>query len=248
MGGTKPARILVQARDRQLLDAVLKLGAVDRDHAKILGPFGSTTRANARLLSLTQAGLLARTYVGTINGGRRAVYLPPGRRRASASGRASAWAVVEHQLAVAEIYVAFCRVRLFGERPDWQTFSQPLLPGSRLIPDGLLTVHSPAGDLPLFVEADRGTEPVAVWRAKAAKYVELALSGHHQEICGPRNFHVVVTAPDKCRAEAIARTIASVTSKLFWITTAEAVISGAGGAPVWLRPDGSRPNAVPWMP
>jgi FlaA1/EpsC-like NDP-sugar epimerase len=42
---------------------------VDREQAKIVAAFGSTTRANARLLALTRAGLLRRFFLGTRGGG-----------------------------------------------------------------------------------------------------------------------------------------------------------------------------------
>ena len=47
---------------------------VDREQAKIVAGFGSTTRANARLLALTRAGLLRRFFLGTTGAGQKALY------------------------------------------------------------------------------------------------------------------------------------------------------------------------------
>src|SRR5689334_24695546 len=74
MSGNKKRVVVLQARDRSLLDQLLLIKVVDRELAKDIAGFNSTTRANARLLALTQAGLLKRTFVGSIAGGRRAVY------------------------------------------------------------------------------------------------------------------------------------------------------------------------------
>jgi hypothetical protein len=215
---------------------------LDREQAKLAGPFRSTTRANARLLALTKAGLLARTFLGTIPGGRKAVYVSPGhkRRRAAASH-------LEHQLMVAQIYHAFRACgRGSGRDVEWQTFGAPILAGSRLIPDGLLQISSTADRVSLFIEADRGTEPLSVWRRKAEKYVELALGGHHEPVCGPGPFQVVVVAPGERRASSIARAISSVTEKLFWLTTAEQLQTCGPCASIWLRPDQSHPADFPW--
>ena len=50
--------IVLQARDHRLLAELGVLRILDRETAKIVAGFQSTTRANARLLSLTRAGLL----------------------------------------------------------------------------------------------------------------------------------------------------------------------------------------------
>jgi hypothetical protein len=207
---------------------------LDREQAKLVGPFGSTTRANARLLALTRAGLLRRTLVGTINGGRKAVYSPAGRRRALVHHRPTAAGFLQHQLAVADVYHAFRSTS--SELIEWQSFSAPLLPGSRLIPDGL--IRTTADDQPraIFVEADQGTESLSVWRQKAAKYVELALSGLHEGITGSATFQVVVTAPSERRARSIGRAVQEVTSKLFWITWQGSLKQASPWQPIWLRP------------
>jgi len=47
---------------------------IDQEQAKIVAGFGSTTRANVRLLGLTRAGFLRRFFLGTTAGGTKALY------------------------------------------------------------------------------------------------------------------------------------------------------------------------------
>jgi len=46
----------------------------DREQAKCVGGFGSTTRINTRLLALNRTGLLRRFFLGTTASGRKALY------------------------------------------------------------------------------------------------------------------------------------------------------------------------------
>ena len=66
--------IILQDRDRHLLRELAVMRVVDREQAKCVAGFGSTTRANTRLLALTRAGLLRRFFLGTTASGRKALY------------------------------------------------------------------------------------------------------------------------------------------------------------------------------
>src|SRR6202035_1800324 len=70
MTGNNGKGIVVQERDRHLFRVLAILGVIDREQAKQIARFGSTTRANVRLLALTRAGLLRRFYLGTERGGK----------------------------------------------------------------------------------------------------------------------------------------------------------------------------------
>src|ERR1039458_886835 len=65
MTGNNGRGIVLQARDWQLLQELAVMRVVDREQAKIVAGFGSTTRANVRLLALTRAGLLRRFFLGS---------------------------------------------------------------------------------------------------------------------------------------------------------------------------------------
>src|SRR5437870_2932777 len=74
MGGSSQRVVVLQPRDRKLLEELSVMRVIDREQAKTVAGFGSTTRANTRLLALTEAGYLRRSFVGTILSGRKAVY------------------------------------------------------------------------------------------------------------------------------------------------------------------------------
>ena len=74
MTGSKQTGLVIQRRDKHLLSELSVMRIIDREQAKLVAGFGSTTRANARLLALTKAGLLSRFFVGSIAYGRKAVY------------------------------------------------------------------------------------------------------------------------------------------------------------------------------
>src|SRR6266487_1550579 len=64
-GNDKKRGLVVQPRDRKLLEELAVMRVVDREQAKIVAGFGSTTRANTRLLALTRAGLLRRFFLSS---------------------------------------------------------------------------------------------------------------------------------------------------------------------------------------
>ena len=66
-GNNKKRGLVVQSRDRRLFEELPVMRVVDREQAKIVAGFGSTTRANARLLALVRAGLLRRFFLGAGN-------------------------------------------------------------------------------------------------------------------------------------------------------------------------------------
>ena len=65
VGINKKKGLMVQARDLTLFKELAVMRVVDREAAKIVAGFGSTTRANTRLLALTRAGLLRRFFIGS---------------------------------------------------------------------------------------------------------------------------------------------------------------------------------------
>src|SRR4051812_39611471 len=74
MVGNDHRRLVLQDRDRHLFRELAVLRVIDREQAKIVAGFASTTRTNARLLALSRAGLLRRFFLGTTGGGQKALY------------------------------------------------------------------------------------------------------------------------------------------------------------------------------
>lgn len=238
MAGNNSYNLILQLRDRRVIDALELMRVLDREQAMIVGPFGSTTRANTRLLALTRAGLVDRVFIGTISGGRKAIYFLPNHRPklSRAVWRDQAFA---HQLAINDTYLS-----LAYQHPDsvrftrWERFEAVLSEQVPLIPDGYAAISTPTGDLSLFVEVDLGTEPLKVWERKVALYLEFATSGEFTRRFGAEQFRVLVIARSWGRCQTILRTIQTRTNKIFWATTIEAVRRQGLWAAIWTRPDG----------
>ena len=249
-------RTILQQRDLHLLRELSVMRVVDREQAKIVAGFHSTTRANARLLALTRAGLLRRFFLGS-GGGRKALYAlsPKGAQAADVPVRGPrrpqdallvADYFVGHQLAVNGIY---CAVK-YGAIPvpqvmfhRWLSFHEPVVPGISLIPDGYVEFKTPAGITACFLEVDLGHESQAIWKGKAQHYLQLALSGKYQEQFGPERFRVLVVANSERRLHSIRKTVAEITHKIFWFATLESAHDGIF-RPVWFRPRDTQPTSL----
>lgn len=253
MAGSNRLGIVVQPRDRKLLEELTVLKLIDREQAKLFGGFTSTTRANARLLALTRAGLLKRTFVGTIAGGRKAIYTLPGKRNTrlwKSGGVLARESAVAHQLALNRVYFAF--KYLPPPQPgvqllEWHAPETVLSPSVPLIPDAILRISTPGGEMAAFLEVDLGTEDLRVWERKVDLYMRLAVTGEHRNHFDANRFRVLVVASASRRLESIRATIVQQTSQLFWLATSE-VLEGEGvWSPIWQRPRAQQLHAL-WIP
>jgi hypothetical protein len=252
MSGNDRQGIVIQERDRHFLRELGVLRVVDREQAKIVAGFGSTTRANARLLALTRAGLLRRFFLGTSGAGQKALYalslkgaqlvdMPLRAPRRRNDEALVADFVVQHQLTVNELY---CVLKYRPLNRDefsfqrWIAFHEPLIPGVRLIPDGYAEWQTPSGVLSAFFEIDLGHEGLAIWKEKVKNYLQLALSGESERRFGQGRFRILVIAPSERRVRSIRATVAATTQKIFWFASLEAIRADGFFAPVWLRPSG----------
>jgi hypothetical protein len=241
--------LVLQPRDRRLLEELAIMRVVDREQAKTIAGFGSTTRVNARLLRLTQAGLLKRFFMGTTAGGAKALYalslqgagavgVPlrgPQRRRNEAI---IADFFVEHQLAINEMY---CRLKFRVLPPGisfrrWLAFSEPVTQGLKLIPDGYVELGTPAGILGAFLEVDLGTESLTVWKEKVRQYLQLAVSGEFKRRFGEERFRVFVIAHSERRLHSIRQAVATITDKLFWFGDQKTIRGKDFFGSIWFRP------------
>lgn len=257
MHGTSPGLVL-QPRDYRLLRAVDTLRVIDREAAKIIAPFGSTTRANTRLQALTAHGLMVRHAVGTVAGGHKYLYAlsARGARVIEVPHRAVPWnpytglagsSGLEHQLRLNALYLQLMH------RPSpirdvrvqtWRTFVRPLADITQLIPDAYIEMDTPIGTRTFFVELDRGTESRRTWRSKAERYLRYALSGAFQATGGVSQFGVLVIAPSARRVHSLRPTVARVTTKLFWFATFEALDADTLWTRIWWRPTGDERHAL----
>lgn len=244
--------MVIQERDRHLLRELSVMRVIDREQAKIVAGFGSTTRANARLLALTQAGLLHRFFMGTVAGGAKALYslsdraarlvgVPATGPRRREDEAVVADFFVEHQLATNDVY---CALKYAKPSPAeitfqrWKTFPKRPAPGTRLIPDGYVELGTPSGTVAAFLEVDLGHERLRVWRDKARNYLDLAVTGTFEREYQQSRFRVLVAADSLRRLATIRETVLGATDKLFWFATLESIRREGVFAPVWRRPKG----------
>ena len=246
----KSRGMVIQERDRHLLRELSVMRVIDRELAKVVAGFGSTTRANARLLTLTRAGLLHRFFQGTIAGGAKALYTlsEKGARLVgvSASGprRREDQSVVadffiQHQLGINEVYHALKYPNPVPEGiafKRWMTFPKRPAPGARLIPDGYVELETPSGIMAAFLEVDLGHERLRVWRDKVRNYLDLAVTGNFEREFQQSRFRVLVVADSERRLQAIQEAVLAVTDKIFWFATFESIRREGVFAPVWRRP------------
>jgi hypothetical protein len=225
---------------------------VDREQAKLVAGFRSTTRANTRLLTLVRAGLLHRVVVGTVRGGHKFLYslTPRAARleRVRYRGRLRQHAVLagnlflEHQLRLNALYLDLMH-RSSPQRAirvrRWEVFDQLLSPHARVIPDAYIEIEGPQGLSPAFVEIDLGTESLHVWRKKTHAYLDLAISGEYQRLFGHPQFRVLVILPSDRRLETVRRAVNRVTQKIFWFVTFQSLEDAGFGSARWMRPTGS---------
>ena len=241
--------IIIQDRDRHLLMELGVMRVIDREQAKCVARFGSTTRANSRLLLLARGGFLRRFFLGTVGGARKALYgLSPkgaalvgvtyrGPRRATDQTLAGDF-FTAHQLRINEVY---CTLKY---RPipvtdahfvRWLSFYEPLLAGVPLIPDGYAEVATPSKNLAMFLEVDLGNESRTVWLRKVQSYVRYAVSGKFEEQFHQPQFRTLVVANSERRMASLRAATITATDKIFWFTTLETINRDGFWSPIWRR-------------
>jgi hypothetical protein len=250
MNGNDRRGVVLQARDLKLLQELDTMRVIDREQAKLVAGFGSTTRANARLLALTEAGLLRRNFIGTVGSGHKAVYSLSPKSAAEIGAKLGALPFkpadhlvgspfLLHQLEVNRIFLAvkYRSLPVGGIRfIRWLVFREPIVTAFSLIPDGYFELETPAGIRAMFVEVDLGTETNRIWRKKVQMYLQLALSGQFHREFHQSQFRVLVIAPSERRIEGIRSAVSKSTDKIFWFASLESINRDGFWSAVWLRP------------
>jgi hypothetical protein len=251
MTGSNRKSIVLQERDRHLLQELAVMRVADRDQAKRVAPFSSTTRANVRLLALCRAGLLRKFFLGSTGSGVKALYALSergaklintpyrGLRRTQGQTLVADFSVM-HQLRVNDLY---CTMK-HGPLPSgatfsrWVAFHEPLMDGLSLIPDGYAEIAAPTRTLAAFLEVDLGHEGRKVWTAKVAGYLKYAASGAFEKRFGHRQFRTLVVAPSDRRIQSLRTATAALTDKILWFTTFDAIERVGFWEAIWQRPKG----------
>ena len=250
MTGNNKKGLVLQQRDRRLLGELGVMRVIDREQVKLVAGFGSTTRANTRLLALTRAGLLRRFFTGTIAGGRQAIY-SLSQRGASlvevpfrSIPRKPAETLIadtflEHRMRINAIYLTVKHrpIPIEGVQfKRWVSFPEPLSAGAAIVPDGYFELDRPLGVLAMFLEVDLGTETLGRWQKKTQSYLQFAISGEFEQKFRQPRFRVLVIANSRRRMGGIRATIARLTDKIFWLSTFESIQGDRFWSACWLRP------------
>jgi hypothetical protein len=250
--------VIPQARDRHLFSELAILGDIDREMASVVAPFGSKTQAKLRLLELTRAGYLLRYFVGTISGGRKAIYrlapkgaaligITSGSSERKTRNHIANDLFLDHRLRVNSVYLAakYRSMPVPGfQFRGWRTFSEPVSKASGLIPDGYIELESQSGIRAMFLEVDLGTEPLKVWVRKTQKYIQFAASGEFFKLFGQAQFRVLVITDSERRLQTIRTTVARSIDRIFWFATFDFINREGFWSCVWLRPTGDQKQTL----
>jgi hypothetical protein len=244
---------IVTARDLDLFRTLAVARVLDCEQVMVVGRFSSVRRANRRLLKLVRAGLLRRWFVGNASGGQRALYgLSPqaaglighsrqGLVHLKAESLITNSEFLAHQQAVNAVFL----LAKFQPWPPefscerWINFREPLSQSVPLMPDGYFEIVHGGTVYPMFLEVDLGTETSQVWRRKVELYLKFAVNGEFEQLFHGKRFRVLVVLPSERRLEAVRRTVASRTEKLFWFSTQDELTREGLCGSIWLRPTGA---------
>ncbi|HEV2199734.1 MAG TPA: replication-relaxation family protein [Bryobacteraceae bacterium] len=251
MAGNDRKLVILQDRDMHLLRELAVMRVIDREQAKVVAGFHSTTRVNARLLALTQAGFLRRFFWGSVGSARKALYSlsPRGaeivgvpdrgpRRRRDQVLAADFFSI--HQLQVNELY---CTLK-YRPLPNgakfvrWVSFQEPIA-GTALIPDGYAEVGIAGKFLAVFFEVDLGTENRAAWQRKVQPYLSYAASGGFTREFHQPQFRTLVVTTSESRLTSLRVATAALTDKIFRFTTGERIKREGFWGNIWQRPTGN---------
>jgi len=249
MTGNNRRGLVIQERDRHLLRELSIMRTIDREQAKCVAGFGSTTQVNARLLRLTSAGLLRRFFLGTKAGGRKSLYtlsasgaklvgVPLRGPRRRSDDVLVADFLVAHQLSINEVYcnLKFRPIPIPEARFEkWMSFYEPIETGTRLIPDGYFEISTPQKTLAAFLEVDLGTEGLSVWKGKVEMYLQYAVSGGFEKRFSQPQFRVLVIVNTERRMRSLQAATLALTDKIFWFSSFDSIARAGFWSPVWLR-------------
>ena len=231
---------------------------IDREQAKIIGSFRSTTRVNKRLLALTRAGLLKRFFIGS-GGWKKSLYslsplganflqTPHRSMRMRSDELITVSSSLEHQLGINELYctVKYRQVAMnSGKLVRWENLYRAIDSKRSLIPDAYIEISGPKETIAVFLEFDLGHENLIVWKKKVEKYLQYAISGEFESLVHQSQFRVLVVTNSDARLRALRRATANITDKIFWFATIDSIRGQTFWSSIWLRPNGD--DATPLL-
>jgi hypothetical protein len=259
MIGNKRKGMVLQPRDRHLLEELAVMRVIDCEMARRVGPFGSVTRANYRLLLLTLAGLLHRFFIGTKAGGKKALYMLSAAGAKLVGVSATSLRRKRDEVVATDIFVAhqsfinalYCDFKYGPASPGgllfsrWVTFTAPLDRSIPLVPDGYVECD---GALSAFIEVDLAHERLSVWQAKVRNYLQYAASGSFKDQFGRSRFLVLVVCESHGRMESLRKATSPLTEKIIRFTTFALINERGLWSAVWQKPAGNESHSLTQTP
>jgi len=249
--GNDKVRVVATARDCEFLEQLAEMKILDREQFQMIAGIRRVNRANDRLLRLHSVGLLRRHFLGTVAGGRKAVYSLSS-KGSQLIGRDKFWkfqhsddelligdSFTAHQTAVnwASISAKY-RCPPGIEFLRWINFREPLTRALSIIPDGYFEFRAAGEVRAQFVEVDLGTESSRSWEHKAEEYLKLATSAEFSRLFRQTRFRVLVTAPSDRRLQNIRAVVGRHTTKIFFFIDQLTINRDGLFTSSWLRPEG----------
>ena len=257
MPGARSKGLVLQDRDRHILQELAVMRVIDREQAKTIGGFHSTTRVNRRLLALTRRRLLKRFFIGS-GGWKKSLYslsplganflqTPYREMRMRNDELITVSSSLEHQLGINELYctVKYRQVAMDSKLVRWENLYRPIDAKRSLIPDAYIEISGPEEAIGAFLEFDLGHENLIVWKNKIEKYLQYAISGEFENLIRHLQFRVLVITNSDARRRALQGATASITDKIFWFATIDSIRRQSFWSAVWLRPTGD--HATPLL-
>lgn len=192
-------------RDLNLIRDLTFSHVLSRDQILALGYFGSVTRVNTRLKTLTSRDLvkvLETPFFGQrlYRSGQRAKDVLSERLAGLIKGRDETPRFLQHALATTNVRIALTKKNGAGWKFEQELWRK--LDGIEIRPDGLLMA-----ELPIFVEVDMGHIAPAKFREKLLAYEALASSGKCNRLYGFPNFRVLTVTAGSLRAKHLSRLV-----------------------------------------
>lgn len=258
MSGNEPICIVVTPRDLRFLQALVEAKVLDREQFQVVAGIRRVNRANDRLQRLYAAGLLRRHFMGTLAGGRKALY-SLSTHGAKLIGKEKIWkfqhpenelligdGFAAHQAAVNRIWL---EVRY--QHPEsveslrWITFNEPLTDAIPLVPDGFFSFRTHGETQAHFLEVDLGTESAKVWEHKTQLYLKLATNSDVlAQLFGLYRFRVLVTAPTERRLNNLRAIVRKQTNKIFFFLDFKTINGDGLFRSQWARPSGEERQSL----
>jgi hypothetical protein len=281
--GTAPEasiRIIIGPRDKKVIRDLLLLGAMSRSQIQDLH-FGSIQRCNSRLAKLRSAGHISRAYLPSALSAAQAVYtvgpsagpivqsvladlgIELTREELRMQTRRPPLALLQHALAIGDVYAAFRKAAMGGigfdlwlpervvrqeyaiRRADASAGKEATWRKEVFNPDAFLRLAGPGTGRfhCFFFEVDLAHTNSRQFAAKVAIHQRYLESGLFTERFGERSFRtlVVTSGSESGRLRNLLALVEQAGSDLFWCTTFGLLAKFGPLAAIWHTPGGDQP-------